>query len=218
MVTRLGPSPTGSVHIGGLYVGLINKDLAGHTGGRYLLRVEDTDQAREIEGAAEQFTRVFAYFGLEPDESSVVGGDYGPYLQSQREHIYLSFVRELLHQARPTSASPPRRSWPTSGPGRKRPKLPPVTTAVGRSGATPPTRTYRRPWTRGVRTSSGSRPRKTATGDHVRGRDPRQAAARGEPERRGDPEELDQHAAASHLPLRARRGRSPDAGHPRDPG
>jgi glutamyl-tRNA synthetase len=100
MVTRLGPSPTGSVHIGGLYVGLINKDLAGHTGGRYLLRVEDTDQAREIEGAAEQFTRVFAYFGLEPDESSVAGGDYGPYYQSQRETLYLTFVREMLREGK----------------------------------------------------------------------------------------------------------------------
>jgi glutamyl-tRNA synthetase len=100
MVTRLGPSPTGSVHIGGLYVGLINKDLAGHSEGRYLLRVEDTDQAREIEGAAEQFTRVFAYFGLEPDESSVAGGDYGPYYQSQREQIYLTFVREMLREGK----------------------------------------------------------------------------------------------------------------------
>lgn len=98
MVTRIGPSPTGYVHIGGLYVGMINKDLAGRTGGTYLLRVEDTDQAREVAGAAEQFTRAFAYFDLEPDESALAGGDYGPYHQSQREQIYLTFVRELLRQ------------------------------------------------------------------------------------------------------------------------
>src|SRR5689334_5316567 len=100
MVTRLGPSPTGSVHIGGLYVGMINKDLAGRTGRRYLLRVEDTDQAREVEGAAEQFTQALAYFGVEPDESSLAGGDYGPYFQSQRETLYLTFVREMLREGK----------------------------------------------------------------------------------------------------------------------
>ncbi|GLY14057.1 glutamate--tRNA ligase [Kineosporia sp. NBRC 101677] len=100
MVTRLGPSPTGSVHIGGLYVGMINKDLAGRTGGHYLLRVEDTDQAREVEGAAEQFTRAFEYFGVEPDESALAGGEYGPYFQSQRETLYLTFVRELLREGK----------------------------------------------------------------------------------------------------------------------
>ena len=95
-VTRFGPSPTGYVHIGGIYAAMINKDVAGHSGGRYLVRVEDTDQAREVEGAVAQFDAAFAYFDVVPDESATAGGDYGPYLQSQREQIYLTYVRHLL--------------------------------------------------------------------------------------------------------------------------
>lgn len=96
-VTRLGPSPTGFLHIGGLYVGMIDRDISTHSGGAYLLRVEDTDQAREVEGAVEQFGRAFAYFGIQPDEEGE-RGDYGPYFQSQREAVYLTYVRELLRQ------------------------------------------------------------------------------------------------------------------------
>jgi len=96
-VTRLGPSPTGYLHIGGLYVGMIDRDLASQSGGSYILRVEDTDQAREVPGAVDQFNQAFAYFGIEPDEAGSVGA-YGPYYQSQREQIYLTYVRELLRQ------------------------------------------------------------------------------------------------------------------------
>lgn len=96
-VTRVGPSPTGSLHLGGLYVGTLNADIARRSGGAYLLRVEDTDQAREVEGAVEQFDRAFAYFGLQPDEHGDTGA-YGPYTQSQRETIYHSYVRELLRR------------------------------------------------------------------------------------------------------------------------
>ncbi|MFI6099491.1 glutamate--tRNA ligase [Lentzea sp. NPDC051213] len=94
-VTRLGPSPTGFLHIGGLYVGMIDRDLASHSGGAYIVRVEDTDQAREVEGAVDQFNKAFKYFGIEPDEADAVGS-YGPYHQSQREQVYLTYVRELL--------------------------------------------------------------------------------------------------------------------------
>ena len=97
-VTRFGPSPTGFVHIGGIYAAMINKDVAGRSGGRYLVRVEDTDQAREVDGAVAQFDAAFAYFDVVPDESTTAGGDYGPYLQSQREQIYLTYVRHLLRQ------------------------------------------------------------------------------------------------------------------------
>jgi glutamyl-tRNA synthetase len=98
-VTRLGPSPTGWLHIGALYVAAINRDVAHRTGGRYLLRVEDTDQAREVEGAVEQFHRAFEYFGLPADETGDVG-DYGPYAQSEREQIYLTYARELLREGK----------------------------------------------------------------------------------------------------------------------
>ncbi len=102
-VTRFGPSPTGFVHIGGIYVATIDRDVAEHSGGVYLVRVEDTDQSREVEGALAQFARAFDYFGIVPDESDGPGedearGGYGPYRQSARERIYLTYVRELLRR------------------------------------------------------------------------------------------------------------------------
>lgn len=96
-VTRVGPSPTGFLHIGGLYVAMIDKDISTRTGGRYLLRIEDTDQAREVEGAVEQFDRAFERFGLRPDEHGDVG-EYGPYRQSERSEIYLTYARELMRR------------------------------------------------------------------------------------------------------------------------
>jgi glutamyl-tRNA synthetase len=98
-VTRLGPSPTGSVHIGTIYMAMIDRDVASRSGGRYLVRIEDTDQAREVEGALDQFARAFDYFGLRPDEEEG-RGDYGPYRQSQRSAIYMSYARELLRQGK----------------------------------------------------------------------------------------------------------------------
>ena len=98
-VTRLGPSPTGFMHVGGIYVGMIDYDISRRSGGRYLVRVEDTDQSREVEGAVEQFARAFAYAGIVPDET-LGTGDYGPYAQSQRAAIYHSYVRELLREGK----------------------------------------------------------------------------------------------------------------------
>ncbi|HEY0814938.1 MAG TPA: glutamate--tRNA ligase family protein [Pseudonocardia sp.] len=105
-VTRFGPSPTGFVHIGGIYTATIDRDVATHSSGVYLLRVEDTDQAREVAGALEQFARAFAYFDLPPDEAEGHGA-YGPYHQSAREQVYLTYVRELLRtgQAYPCFAT-----------------------------------------------------------------------------------------------------------------
>ncbi|MGH3812662.1 MAG: glutamate--tRNA ligase [Pseudonocardiaceae bacterium] len=97
-VTRFGPSPTGFVHIGGIYVATIDRDIATHSSGIYLVRVEDTDQSREVEGALDQFARAFDYFDLRPDESDDDAGAYGPYRQSARETIYLTYVRHLLRQ------------------------------------------------------------------------------------------------------------------------
>ncbi len=98
-VTRFGPSPTGFVHIGGIYVATLDRDIAGHSGGVYLVRVEDTDQSREVEGALAQFARAFDYFSLSPDENDE-HGNYGPYRQSARDRIYLTYVRELLRQGK----------------------------------------------------------------------------------------------------------------------
>ncbi|MEV4315061.1 glutamate--tRNA ligase family protein [Actinocrispum sp. NPDC049592] len=98
-VTRFGPSPTGFVHIGGIYVATIDRDIATHSGGVYLVRVEDTDQSREVEGALAQFARAFEYFHIAADEADDHGA-YGPYHQSARERIYLTFVRHLLRQGK----------------------------------------------------------------------------------------------------------------------
>jgi glutamyl-tRNA synthetase len=97
-VTRFAPSPTGFVHIGGIYVAMIDTDVSHRSGGSYVLRVEDTDQSREVSGALEQFDRAFAYFGFEADEDHVKGGEYAPYLQSQRAQTYQTYVRELLRE------------------------------------------------------------------------------------------------------------------------
>jgi glutamyl-tRNA synthetase len=96
-VTRFGPSPTGFVHIGGVYVAMIDQSVSARTGGRYLVRVEDTDQSREVVGVLEQSERAFDYFRIQPTEGEG-NGEYGPYHQSARERIYLTYVRHLLRQ------------------------------------------------------------------------------------------------------------------------
>jgi glutamyl-tRNA synthetase len=99
-VTRLAPSPTGFIHLGGIYTAMIDQSVAHETAGRYFVRIEDTDQSREVAGAYEQFTRAFDYFRVIPDEGGVDGGDYGPYRQSERATIYLSFAREMLRSGK----------------------------------------------------------------------------------------------------------------------
>ena len=98
-VTRFGPSPTGYLHIGGVYAAMIDADLARQSGGVYLLRIEDTDQARITEGAVDQFADGLTYFTISPTEDDL-SGHYGPYVQSSRAEIYLTYVRELLRQDR----------------------------------------------------------------------------------------------------------------------
>jgi glutamyl-tRNA synthetase len=98
-VTRFAPSPTGFVHIGGIYTAMIAQDVAHASGGSFFVRVEDTDKAREVEDSASQFARAFGYFGIAPDEGDP-DGPYGPYLQSDRERIYHTYVRELLREDR----------------------------------------------------------------------------------------------------------------------
>jgi glutamyl-tRNA synthetase len=99
-VTRFAPSPTGWLHIGAIFAASVNVDLARSTGGVYVLRIEDTDQARFEEGALAQFEAGFEYFGIAADESDAAGGGYGPYTQSARAEIYQSYVRELMRQGK----------------------------------------------------------------------------------------------------------------------
>ena len=95
-VTRFAPSPTGFVHIGGVYTATIARDVAHHSGGSYFVRIEDTDRSREVAGVASQFDRAFAAFDIASDEPW--DAPWGPYLQSARERIYLSYVRELMRE------------------------------------------------------------------------------------------------------------------------
>ena len=99
MVTRLGPSPTGFVHLGNLFMALVNKKLAEQSGGVFLLRIEDTDQKREVEGAVPALLQSLAYFGISFDEGAGLAaehGKYGPYYQSARRAIYRAHVRKLV--------------------------------------------------------------------------------------------------------------------------
>ncbi len=98
-VTRFAPSPTGFLHIGSVFAATLDLDIARHSGGVYLVRIEDTDQARFDESSARQFEAGFAHFGITPDEDDEKGS-YGPYTQSERAQIYLTYVRELLRQGR----------------------------------------------------------------------------------------------------------------------
>lgn len=95
IVTRFAPSPTGFLHTGGLYTATIAKNLAHHSGGVYFVRIEDTDQAREVAEARAQFARSFKQFSIESDEDDATG-QWGPYEQSKRSLIYQSYARELL--------------------------------------------------------------------------------------------------------------------------
>ena len=95
IVTRFAPSPTGFLHTGGVYVATLGKNLACHSGGSYFIRIEDTDQAREVPGSLEQFARAFKYFDIESDENDS-NSKWGPYEQSKRELIYHTYARELL--------------------------------------------------------------------------------------------------------------------------
>ncbi|MEG2381058.1 MAG: glutamate--tRNA ligase [Oscillospiraceae bacterium] len=98
-VTRIGPSPTGFVHLGNLYNAIIGERLAHQSGGTFYLRVEDTDAKREVEGAVEMVLSAMKFFGIEFDEGATVDGDngiYGPYRQRQRKDIYQCYAKKLV--------------------------------------------------------------------------------------------------------------------------
>ncbi len=95
---RYAPSPTGPQHIGGIRTALYNYLFAKSCGGELILRIEDTDQARFVQGAEDYLIESAKWCGFEFDEGGDKGGPYGPYKQSERKSIYLTFVQELLHK------------------------------------------------------------------------------------------------------------------------
>lgn len=96
--TRFAPSPTGYLHIGGLRTALYAWLFARKNGGKFILRIEDTDLERYVDGAVEIIYRTLRETGLDYDEGPDVGGDYGPYIQSERREIYLEYARKLVVQ------------------------------------------------------------------------------------------------------------------------
>ncbi|KAF2475077.1 glutamyl-tRNA synthetase [Lindgomyces ingoldianus] len=94
--TRFAPSPTGYLHLGSLRTALFNYLLAKHTGGQFLLRIEDTDQKRTVPDAEERLLRDLRWAGLQWDEGPEVGGPYGPYKQSERSQLYKDHAQKLL--------------------------------------------------------------------------------------------------------------------------
>ncbi|KAK6536445.1 Glutamate--tRNA ligase mitochondrial [Arthrobotrys megalospora] len=94
--TRFAPSPTGFLHLGSLRTALFNYLLAKGTGGQFLLRIEDTDEKRTVQGAEEALYDILRWAGLQWDEGPQVGGNYGPYRQSERSHIHKEHAERLL--------------------------------------------------------------------------------------------------------------------------
>ncbi len=99
MVTRLGPSPTGFIHLGNLYGAFVDERLAHQSGGTFYLRIEDTDDKRYVEGAVETIITSLKFFDINFDEGAMLDGEkgaYGPYYQSSRGEIYQCFVKDLV--------------------------------------------------------------------------------------------------------------------------
>lgn len=94
--TRFAPSPTGFLHVGGLRTALYNFLFARQNNGKFLLRIEDTDQKRYVEGALENLISTLKWFGLSYDEGPEIGGSHAPYIQSERLEIYKEYADKLL--------------------------------------------------------------------------------------------------------------------------
>lgn len=95
-MTRIAPSPTGDPHVGTAYIALFNYAWARKNGGRFIVRIEDTDRARYVPGAEERILAALKWLGLSYDEGPDVGGPHGPYRQSERLPLYRRYAEELL--------------------------------------------------------------------------------------------------------------------------
>src|SRR5215216_1313441 len=93
---RFAPSPTGGLHLGGVRTVLYNYLFAKQNNGDFIVRIEDTDQNRYVAGAEEYIFNCLKWCGLEPDESAVHGGAYGPYRQSERKQQYRKYAEQLV--------------------------------------------------------------------------------------------------------------------------
>src|SRR5690554_3579980 len=96
--TRFAPSPTGYMHIGNLRTALYTYLIAKANNGKFILRIEDTDQKRYVEGAVDVIYNTLKIAGIKHDEGPDVGGEFGPYIQSQRKDIYIKYAKELVEK------------------------------------------------------------------------------------------------------------------------
>ena len=94
--TRFAPSPTGYMHIGNLRTALYEYLIAKSSGGDFILRIEDTDQKRYVEGATDIIYQTLKRVGMLWDEGPDIGGNFGPYVQSERRHIYAQYAHKLV--------------------------------------------------------------------------------------------------------------------------
>ena len=95
---RYAPSPTGFPHVGNIRTALFNWLFARHYGGSFIVRVEDTDVVRKVEGAVDNILESLRWLGINWDEGPEVGGEYGPYFQSERLHLYHPIAQQLVEQ------------------------------------------------------------------------------------------------------------------------
>ena len=102
VITRVGPSPTGFFHLGNLMAALLPERVAHQSSGVFILRIEDTDQKRQVEGAKELVLRTLKEYGIHNDEGPVLSGKedgaYGPYVQSERKEIYHAYIKKWLQE------------------------------------------------------------------------------------------------------------------------
>ena len=94
--TRFAPSPTGYMHLGNLRSALYTYLFAKANGGKFILRIEDTDQSRYVPGAVDVIYRTLKSIGMQWDEGPDIGGDFGPYVQSERKNMYLPYAEQLV--------------------------------------------------------------------------------------------------------------------------
>ncbi|MBV9257960.1 MAG: hypothetical protein JO215_08070, partial [Ktedonobacteraceae bacterium] len=93
---RFAPSPTGFQHIGGFRTALFSWLHARHSGGQFILRIEDTDTARTVDGAVDDLIKGLNWLGMDYDEGPIIGGLYGPYYQVQRKALYQQYANQLI--------------------------------------------------------------------------------------------------------------------------
>jgi len=123
---RFAPSPTGYLHLGGLRTALFDWLYARHTGGQFILRIEDTDQARYNPNSLDDIMQALRWIGLDWDEGPDIGGPYAPYVQSERKPIYRAYAEQLIASGHAYKAYTPVETWEETTPDELEAEATPV--------------------------------------------------------------------------------------------